>query len=287
MKTSVLVTGANSQLSRTIKSLYGFSDQVEYIFKSKDELNICSKRDIETLLEEFNFDYCVNCAAYTDVENAENDFKTAIQINGNAVEFLAKKCREKGIILIQISTDYVFDGNSEIPYKTDHPTNPVNLYGWSKLIGEQAVAFNMEKFFIIRVSWLFSNFGRNFLKSIYEKASLDQELKVVNTQFGSPTSTYCLSRFIHFLIITGIEAFGIYHFSSLNYTNWYEFARYIGSHVENYDIEKIQAVNHYPTIAKRPDFSVLDLSKTNEIYPEIRNWEEAAEEVISLHKKQK
>lgn len=260
MKTKVLVTGANGQLGKTINELFRQNhDGIEFTFMSKLELDISKKEDVLSLFKTSKFHYCINCAAYTNVEQAEKSPKTAYKVNAEGVKNLAEACKFSNVILIHISTDYVFDGEKNKPYTINDTPNPINEYGKSKLKGEQYIQSILNDFFIIRTSWLYSKkHGRNFYKTILKKAKSQKEaLSITGEQIGCPTDATNVSNLIYNLIRTRTNSFGIFHFSDNLKMTWYDFAKNIL--IENglfYKINLVKADN-YVTFAKRPKYSVL------------------------------
>ena len=247
MKTKVLVTGANSQLAKTIKELYNKNtDNVIFDFVSKYELDISDKESIVSYFSTHNFNYCINCAAYTNVEEAETNRDLAFKINSEGVKNLAEVCKLNKTVLIHISTDFVFDGKKQEPYIEEDSTNPLNVYGASKLAGEKHVDSILPSHFIIRTSWLYSVYGKNFVKTIISKIKEKKKLQIVTTQVGTPTSCIDLSGFIYFLIKSKTLKFGLYNFSALGQASWYEFAKQIELQFINTE-SNIEAVENFPS----------------------------------------
>ena len=244
-------------MAQTIKELYvAHFEEYEFKFVSKSDLDISNKEDIEKLLRSSTFHYCINCAAYTNVELAEDEGKEeAFKINAEAVKTLASLCFKYNIILLHISTDYVFDGTKNTPYCEDDQTNPINQYGKSKLLGEQHIVGTMTNYFIIRTSWLYSKYGKNFVKTIINKVQDKANLKITTDQCGTPTSCIDLAQFL-FHLIKNNPNYGLYHFSALGETTWYGFATCIASNFKQYDSTNIKPTTHFSTKAKRPDYSV-------------------------------
>ena len=179
MITNVLVTGANGQLAQTIYALFNKNeDNVSFTFVNKQMLDITCEKTVYSYFSKKTFDYCINCAAYTNVEQAETDSNLALKVNAEAVKYLALACKKEKVTLIHVSTDYVFDGEKSTPYTEDDLTNPINEYGKSKLKGEHYIFELLEKAFVIRTSWLYSPFGKNFVKTIVNKINEDADLKV-------------------------------------------------------------------------------------------------------------
>ncbi len=255
----ILVTGANGQLGRTIKELYKKNTiDLDFYFVSKEDLDITDKEQLLAFFYRNSYDYCINCAAYTNVEQAEKTPEIAFKINANGVNNLAQKCYEKDITLIHISTDYVFDGEKEEPYLVTDRANPLNEYGKSKLLGEGYIQSIMTKYFIIRTSWLYSKkYGNNFYRSILKKASEGQSLFVTNRQKSCPTNAENLAKYIISLIGNESDNFGLIHFSDNDIMTWYSFAVKILQ--ENKLLRQTNLVKSekYHTFAIRPKNSTL------------------------------
>lgn len=257
----ILVTGANGQLGKELKQLSSSFPQFEFQFLSREDLPIHHFELVRNFFNAYHPAYLINCAAYTAVDRAESEKELAFQVNGEAVGVLAAVCKEKNCRFIHISTDYVFDGTVTTPYKEDHPTNPQSVYGASKLEGEQqAFQFNPDSI-VIRTAWVYSEFGKNFVKTMLKLMSEREELSVVSDQVGSPTYAADLAAAILHIISSGKWQAGIYNYSNEGVISWYDFAVAIkelaGSNC------KVNAIptSAYPTPAKRPAYSVLDKSK--------------------------
>lgn len=277
----ILVTGANGQLGKTFRD--GFktnSDHLEFTFVSRLELDISNQQQLTEYFETHTFNYCINCAAYTNVEQAEESIDEAFRINDLAVGYLAECCRKNNIILIHISTDYVFDGKKTAPYLETDPTSPINQYGRSKLAGEKRIQQNLEHYFVIRTSWLYSKYPKNFVTTIVSKIIENSDLTITTSQQGTPTSCYELAKFIVALIITRNSDYGIYHFSSKGNTTWYGFALKIAESFADYNSEKISPVDTFKSKAARPNYSVMDNSKAQSIYSSQNVWTVDTEEVV-------
>lgn len=255
----VLVTGSTGQLGKTIEELYlNNNEGIEFIFTSKSKLDITDINSVQNIFETEQFDYCINCAAYTNVEQAEKTPKIAFDVNGEGVKNLAKVCKEFGTILIHISTDYVFDGEKKGAYKPKDLPNPINEYGRSKLQGEKYIQDILEGYFIIRTSWLYSKkYGQNFYKTIIAKSKIEKKLYITDSQKGCPTDTVSLSRFVFALIKDKSKFFGICHFTDKETMSWYDFAEKIL--LENNCSNSVTLVkrNNYRTFAVRPKNSTL------------------------------
>ena len=260
-KPRILVTGANGQLGKELKQLQALYPQYEFIFLSREDLPIHHFELVRNFFKGYHPQYLINCAAYTAVDRAETEKDLAFQVNGEAVGVLAAVCKEYGTRFLHISTDYVFDGTATTPYKEDAPTNPQSVYGASKLEGEkEALHFNPDSI-IIRTSWVYSEFGRNFVKTMMKLMGEKDQLYVVNDQIGSPTYAADLADVIMQIISSGKWSPGIYHFSNEGVISWFDFATAIRDLTES--TCKVTAIptTSYPTPAKRPVYSVLDKSK--------------------------
>lgn len=263
MNKRILVTGAAGQLGKTIEELFFKNNlNLDFVFVTKAKLDITNYNEVKNYFNNNNFDYCINCAAYTNVEQAERIPKMAFNINAYSVKYLAELCRENNVILIHLSTDYVFDGEKDEPYTTSDATNPINEYGKSKLLGEKYILDILDKYFIIRTSWLYSKkHGKNFYKTILKKAKTEKELFITTKQIGCPTDTVNLSSYIIKIIYANNNNYGIHHFCDEKSMTWYDFAKEIL--VENDLSTKIKVVkaDNYITFARRPRFSILSSKK--------------------------
>jgi len=283
MSIKVLVTGANGQLGSTIKELYSTNHaNIQFTFTTKAELDILNKKEIEKFFSKNNFDYCINCTAFTNVEQAEKTPETAFKINAEGVKYLAQICKVTNTVLIHISTDYVFDGSKNEPYSELDIPNPINEYGKSKLLGEQHIQNTLEEHFIIRTSWLYSEYGTNFMKTMLRLSEGRDELNVICDQTGTPTYAKDLAEIILEIINRNNKQYGIYHYSNLGDTNWYDFAKtifeFLGIKIKLNPIKS----EVYPTLAKRSKYSVLDKSKIKKKFGvEIPFWKDSLQKVIS------
>jgi len=259
MNKKVLVTGANGQLGKTIEELYLENEfGIDFVFASKKTLDITNQYSITTYLSNNKFDYCINCAAYTNVEQAEKNPEIAFNVNAEGVKNLAIACKDHNTILIHISTDYVFDGKKSQPYSVDDITNPINIYGESKLKGEKCIQELLKKYFIVRTSWLYSKkHGENFYKIILNKIKTQNQLTITTEQKGCPTNTVNLSKYIINLIIEGDNTFGIYHYCDRDAMTWYDFAKKILIENNLFDKTRLIKGNNYRTLAERPKNSIL------------------------------
>jgi dTDP-4-dehydrorhamnose reductase len=262
----VLITGANGQLAKCIKEAGVFHAQIFFTFVSKDQLDISDEAKVKDFLNINSFDYCINTAAYTNVEKAESESEQAFAINTEGARYLAEGCEKHDITLLHISTDYVFDGKKSSSYKEIDETAPLNVYGATKLFGEQNVSIFCQKHFIIRTSWLYSQHGNNFytsMRSHFEKGTV---LKITTEQIGTPTNANDLAQVLLRIINSDSKNYGIYHFSNEGEATWYDFASAILAYGPQIPQANLANTNHYPTFAKRPARSVLDTKKIKETF---------------------
>lgn len=219
----VLVTGAGGQLATALQEVVHTRGLEGYTFYTRDQFDIADPRQVEEMLTP-QLDFCINCAAYTDVEGAEKYPEAAMRINATAVGLLAERCKDCGIILIHISTDYVFDGAKVGPYTPKDTPNPINAYGRSKLAGEVLISKILKRYFIIRTSWLYSGYGKNFYTTILNQARKGKDLYVTDVQKGCPTHARDLAEHIADLISSASENYGIHHFAGNRAMTWFDFA---------------------------------------------------------------
>ena len=267
MSKKILVTGANGQLGSELRVLSVNSNH-EFLFTDVAELDITNREAVDNYVSEHGTDIIVNCAAYTNVDKAEDDTEMADNINHLAVKNLAEVSAKYKLTLIHISTDYVFDGSKNTPYLETDPTAPLGVYGRTKLAGEKAVTDSGCDYLIIRTSWLYSSFGNNFVKTIRRLTAEKDSLKVVFDQVGTPTYAGDLAQAI--LKIIDSEKYadnaGIYHFSNEGVCSWYDFAIEIMNLSGNLcDIQPCHS-DEFPSKVKRPNFSVLDKTKIKETF---------------------
>jgi dTDP-4-dehydrorhamnose reductase len=286
MKT-VLVTGAGGQLGKCIELAAAEREDIDWLFLDSQELDLSSSFDLQQVFSSKRIDFCINCAAYTNVEKAESDREKAFLVNATAVKNLAEICQKNRTVLFHFSTDYVFDGTAKNPYTEEDETAPINVYGESKLKGENFIEEICHSYFIFRTSWLYSQFGHNFYKTILRKAAEGASLNITTAQTGTPTNANHLARLVVELINENNKDYGLYHYSNTGKTTWYGFAKEILRISENLDSVSLKEDNSYQTIAKRPDYSVLDKTKViTELGKPIAGWEEALSDLFkSDHKK--
>jgi len=282
----ILVTGSNGQLGSELKVL-SENFNAEFIFTDRAELDITNANAVNEFIANTKPDFVINGAAYTAVDKAETDQEPAYAINATAVGYLAAACKTNHAKYIQVSTDFVFDGARYTPYKEDDATNPLSVYGKSKLQGEQLCLQNNEETIIIRTSWLYSSFGNNFVKTMLRLSSERSELKVIFDQTGTPTYARDLAQAI--LQIIQHEKVkntsGIFHFSNQGVCSWFDFAKAVvdlsGNICKVLPIETFE----YPTPAIRPHYSVLNKRKITETFGlEIPYWRDSLEACMALLK---
>jgi dTDP-4-dehydrorhamnose reductase len=258
----VLVTGGRGQLAQCLNHVVRKHAGLDVDFQDLPALDITNVRQLTTYFSKNKLDYCINCAAFTAVDLAEEQSELAYAVNAEGPKYLAEVCQKHQVTLIHISTDFVFDGKKDTPYlETDTP-NPLSVYGASKLQGEQNIQHNMENYFIIRTSWLYSEYGNNFMKTMLKLSVTNKQLNVVSDQIGSPTYAGDLAEFLIKIVLSSSTNYGVYHYSNSGAISWYDFACGIFTKFEkNVDVRPVKTKEH-PTAAKRPRFSVLDTKKS-------------------------
>lgn len=284
--TTILITGGNGQLASCFKEITKNLKDTNFIYKDLPEFDILNIELISSFFLENNIDYCINCAAYTAVDKAETETEIAFNVNVKGTQNLAEACLANNSSLIHISTDFVFSGNKQDLYlETDSP-DPISVYGSTKQKGEEAVESIMEKYFILRTSWLYSEYGANFMKTMIRLGNDREELNVINDQIGTPTYAKDLAYVILKIIETRSQDYGLYHYSNEGAVSWFDFAK------EIFFQEKIEInlkpipTSEYPTPAKRPTFSVLDKTKIRETFAiEIPFWKDSLKEALEAHHK--
>jgi dTDP-4-dehydrorhamnose reductase len=276
----VLVTGGNGQLGKSLQFIAGNYPEVDFVFCSSADLDITDKTAVETVFNTIQPDFCINTAAYTAVDKAESELEKAHLINTVGPKNLAEACKRCNTKLIHVSTDFVFDGNKRTAYTEEDSTNPQSVYGQTKLDGEKAIQEVFANYFIIRTSWVYSQFGNNFMKTMLRLAKERTELSVVNDQIGTPTNAVDLAKAVLDIILFVTDhaksLYGIYHFSNEGSCSWFDFAKKI------FEVNKVNLTlkpipsSAYPTPAQRPQYSVLDKSKIKSTFGlEIMEWEKS------------
>lgn len=280
---NVLVTGCYGQLGTALQEVAASDGVHQWHFTDIDTLDICDAKAVEHFFTKNGIEVCVNCAAYTAVDKAENEPDLAKHVNVDAPLILAQCCKKHHATLIQISTDYVFDGNGNRPYREDDPTAPMSVYGRTKREGEIAIQESGCDYIIVRTAWLYSSTGKNFVKTMLNLADTHDEINVVNDQTGCPTWAYDLACAITRLMRScgrNKPNREIFHFTNEGQITWYEFACAImeiaGKHCKVNPI----TTDQYPTKAKRPAYSVLDLSKIEKLTGDIPFWRDSLAKCI-------
>ena len=279
---NVLVTGSNGQLARCIKDEIDPKLQLNFIFKNATDLDITNSENVALFFEKHQIDFCINCAAYTAVDKAESDKDNAVKVNELGAKNLAIECSKHNSTLIHISTDFVFDGDKSNAYLETDDTNPKGIYGLTKLKGELEIQKHASHYFIIRTSWLYSEHGNNFMKTMIKLSNEREVLSVVDDQIGTPTYAKDLAKVVLKIIETNSIKYGLYHFSNEGVASWYDFAKAIFDENQNEVKVKPIKTRSYPTPAKRPYFSVLDKEKIKEnLEIEIPHWRDSLKKAIS------
>ena len=279
----ILITGCNGQLGNEIQLLERQNTQHTFFNTDVAELDIINQEAIERFVEEHAIDGIVNCAAYTAVDKAEDNELLCQKLNAEAPAYLAHAIGKRGGWMVQISTDYVFDGTHYMPYTEDEDTCPNSVYGKTKLVGELNVQAHCERSMIIRTAWLYSSFGNNFVKTMIRLGKEKPELGVIFDQIGTPTYARDLAAAIMTAINKGIVP-GIYHYSNEGVISWYDFTKAIHrlAGINNCNVRPLHT-SEYPTPATRPHYSVLDKTKIKRVYGiEIPYWEDSLAECVSL-----
>lgn len=262
----IVITGANGQLGSELQELWSDRTDLDCFFLDRKQLPLDQLQIIHDILVMYQPDLIVHAAAYTAVDRAEEEVEQANIVNHLASEEIAQYCRLNDCRLLAISTDYVFDGNAAVPLKEDAAVSPVNSYGMTKLLGEQAIQKWWPESIIIRTSWVYSKFGKNFVKTMLRLMNEREEISVIDDQIGSPTSARDLAQAIDHIITSGDWVGGVYHYSNEGEASWHDFALAIRE-LSGLTCEvKAIPTTAYPTPAKRPKYSLLDKSKIKETY---------------------
>ena len=272
----ILVIGAAGQLGQSIRKVGATQNSHEIFFADRNTANILEYDGLDTLFKSFMPQFVVNCSAYTAVDKAESDIEACRKLNVEGPENLAKLCNTHGAVLVHVSTDFVFAGQVPEPLAETAATNPINVYGQTKLEGEEAVANYLPAHYIIRTSWLYSEFANNFVKTMRRLAIGRTALSVISDQVGTPTYAVDLAEAIFDIINSQKAAYGLYHFSNEGLSSWYDFA------VAIFELSKtpIQVnpimTSEYPTAAMRPKFSVMNKGKIKQTFGiKIPYWRES------------
>ena len=279
---NILVTGCMGQLGRSFRNAMTLSDHRCIFTDVRDgddvmALDITDQDAVSAAVKDNSVDLIVNCAAYTNVNKAEEEEDLAYRINALAPGILAKAAKDAGALLIHISTDYVFDGTGHIPYSEDMPVSPLSAYGRTKQAGEQLIADSGCRYMIFRTAWLYSSFGGNFVQTIYDKTASQPVISVVSDQIGTPTYAQDLADAISGIIESGmLDKTGIYHYTNEGVCSWYDFAKEICDMSGHLCDVRPCRTSDYPTKTRRPHYSVLDKTKVKETFGiEIPHWKDS------------
>jgi dTDP-4-dehydrorhamnose reductase len=280
----VLVTGSSGQLGQSLQSIAENYPEIDFVFASSSDMDITDLEKVTAYFQKIQPAYCINTAAYTAVDKAESETEKAFQVNVRGPQNLAEACAETHTVLLHISTDFVFDGEKTTPYTEEDTPNPKGVYGKTKLEGEQVIETTWTKHYIVRTSWVYSEFGNNFMKTMLRLASERDTLNVVADQIGTPTYAVDLAEalvtIIRYDFQNDIKPYGIYNFSNEGVCSWYDFAKKI------FEVNQIDILLNpipttaYPTPAQRPKYSVLDKKKIKETFAlSINPWDKTLQTV--------
>ena len=279
----ILVTGANGQLGQCLQKISSQFEEFEFIFTDSETLDITNKEEVNDFFWQNAPDFCINAAAYTAVDLAETDIEKAFLVNADGTENLAEACAENNAQFIHVSTDYVFDGENNLAYTEEDFTNPLGVYGASKLAGDELALEVNPCSVILRTSWVYSEFGKNFVKTMLNLFATKEELNIVADQFGQPTNANDLAEAIMKIIKSEKITPGIFNFSNLGRISWFDFAEKIAELSEAKIKLNAIETSQYPTPAKRPKNSVLDLDKISKTYGiQLKPWEESLEDCVQI-----
>ncbi|HJP64563.1 MAG TPA: dTDP-4-dehydrorhamnose reductase [Mucilaginibacter sp.] len=273
---NIVVFGASGQLGQCLKKVAENRGLTGIFFPPESEADILNAEALKNVFETYKPGWCINCAAYTAVDKAEDDIDTARKINKTGAENIATLCKEYQSVLIHTSTDFVFKGNQSVPLTEEDIAEPVSVYGLTKLEGEQAVSAILDEYYTLRTSWLYSEYGNNFVKTMLRLGAERAELKIVADQVGTPTYAMDLADCILQIIASDNKAYGTYHYSNEGVASWYDFAEAIfdisGTKVKTLPIR----TSEYPVKAVRPAYSVMDKSKIKQVFGvEIPYWRDS------------
>ena len=279
----ILVTGANGQLGQCLQKISSQFEEFEFIFTDSEILDITNKEEVNDFFWQNAPDFCINAAAYTAVDLAETEVEKAFLVNADGTENLAEVCAENNAQFIHVSTDYVFDGENNLAYTEEDFTNPLGVYGASKLAGDELALEVNPCSVILRTSWVYSEFGKNFVKTMLNLFATKEELSIVADQFGQPTNANDLAEAIMKIIKSEKITPGIFNFSNLGRISWFDFAEKIAELSEAKIKLNAIETSQYPTPAKRPKNSVLDLGKISKTYAiQLKPWEESLEDCVQI-----
>ena len=279
----ILVTGANGQLGQCLQKISSQFEEFEFIFTDSETLDITNKEEVNDFFWQNAPDFCINAAAYTAVDLAETEVEKAFLVNADGTENLAEACAENNAQFIHVSTDYVFDGENNLAYTEEDFTNPLGVYGASKLAGDELALEVNPCSVILRTSWVYSEFVKNFVKTMLNLFATKDELNIVADQFGQPTNANDLAEAIMKIIKSEKITPGIFNFSNLGRISWFDFAEKIAELSEAKIKLNAIETSQYPTPAKRPKNSVLDLDKISKTYAiQLKPWEESLEGCVQI-----
>jgi len=283
----ILVTGGNGQLGQSLQYIASKYEDFQFVFTDAADLDITNLEECTSFFDKLKPQFCINAAAYTAVDKAETDVELAHKINCIGAENLAKAALKYNCVLLHISTDFIFDGSANTPYTENATPNPKSVYGQTKLDGERAIQAVFDAYFIIRTSWVYSQFGANFMKTMLRLASERESLSVVNDQIGTPTNAVDLASIVLDIISAVAQKdkektpFGIYNFSNEGQCSWFEFAKEIFEQSQTTINLKPIPSTEFPTPAQRPFYSVLDKSKIKNTFNlSILNWKESIKKAL-------
>lgn len=279
---NIVVFGASGQLGQCLKTVASEQGLTSIFFPPESEANILDKEALKKIFDAYQPTWCINCAAYTAVDKAEDEIGLARKINKTGAENISDLCKEYKSVFIHTSTDFVFKGDKATPLDEEDIAEPINIYGLTKLEGEQAVTSILEKYFILRTSWLYSEYGNNFVKTMLRLGNERDELKVIADQVGTPTYAMDLAGCILNIISKNSIEYGLYHYSNEGVASWYDFAKAIfdisGTKVKTMPIK----TSEYPTRAVRPAYSVMSKAKIKQTFNiEIPYWRDSLITCIS------
>ncbi len=281
-KKNILVTGADGQLGQCFQLLANTYYYCNFFFCNSKNLNITDGPSIEAFITENKIDTLINCAAYTAVDQAEEEREVALLVNATAVGVMASICNDLKVQFIHFSTDYVFSGNGTAPYLPKDKTEPVNFYGLTKLKGEEAAIAANSNALIIRTSWVYSPFGKNFVKTMINLLSSKEQINVVADQFGSPTYAVDLAKAVLEIITSNNKIQGVYHYCNSGIISWFDFATAIKQGINSSCIVNPISTAEFPTPAKRPSYSALDTRSFEKNYNQaIPEWKDSLQVCLS------
>ena len=280
---NILVTGANGQLGSELRALSPSFPQYHFFFAAREELSVADEASVKKYFSENNIYCCINCAAYTAVDNAEKERDVAFAANASAAGYLSAACKESNALLLHFSTDYVFAGDSDAPYTEEDATAPLNYYGETKLQGEKLALQNNDATIVIRTSWVYSSFGKNFVKTMIRLMTEKESIGVVNDQIGSPTYAADLAAAVMKIISGENHTPGIYHYSNEGIISWHDFALEIKELIGSKCIVNGIPTSAYPTPAKRSAYSAMDTSKIKSTFGiTIPFWKDSLKKCVEI-----